>query len=256
MAEREDVYVGYRAMPAGVRRAVTVIVPVLIIAMLGVMVISAIAMRDPGPAVWNTSAERTWRGRLIMHPYPMLAQQTDGGVRIHLIVGIGKVGVHDRLFGMDGMTLELAGFPLERDDRRMIEIADREEAVKLIGDGSFAPTVLQPVGLGEGAYAGEVVDGKCFLGAMKPGDGPAHKACAVLCIEGGLPPMVRTIGSDGQPLYMLLTVEGSTRLPEPVLNMVGEPVVVEGRMVRLGDLLVIDCDADCVSRYRAWKTSR
>lgn len=36
---------------------------------------------------------------------------------------------------------------------------------------------------------GELVDSKCYLGTMKPGDGKTHKSCAILCLRGGIPPL-------------------------------------------------------------------
>ena len=36
---------------------------------------------------------------------------------------------------------------------------------------------------------GEIVDSKCHLGVMKPGEGPTHRDCAVRCLLGRIPPM-------------------------------------------------------------------
>ena len=36
---------------------------------------------------------------------------------------------------------------------------------------------------------GEIVDGKCWMGVMNPGEGQVHRDCADRCLRGGLPPM-------------------------------------------------------------------
>ncbi|MEM1423674.1 MAG: hypothetical protein AAGH64_06690 [Planctomycetota bacterium] len=112
------------------------------------------------------------------------------------------------------------------------------------GDGFALVEASEPA-----QVVGEIVDGKCFLGAMKPGDGKAHKSCAVLCIRGGLPPMVRTRDANGGLVYPLLIVDNAQGLPESICDLVGEPVAIDGELGRIGDLWVVTCDGDCVRPY-------
>ena len=73
---------------------------------------------------------------------------------------------------------------------------------------------------------------------MKPGGGKTHKACAMLCISGGVPPMLVTRDAGGhETFYLLATAEGGVA-NEMVLPFVGDLVEVSGRVERLGDLLV------------------
>ena len=77
--------------------------------------------------------------------------------------------------------------------------------------------------IGEVTLVGEVVDPKCWLGDMKPGDGKAHAACARLCMEGGIPPMLRvrtdsslspveeTLDTDHEEVILLVTESGAAR---------------------------------------------
>jgi hypothetical protein len=94
--------------------------------------------------------------------------------------------------------------------------------------------------------AGEIVDSKCYLGAMKPGDGKGHKACAVLCISGGIPPMlVSASGSESERTvsYYLLVGASGQPMNARVLPFVAEAVEVSGvvedweglRMLRVDD---------------------
>ena len=72
------------------------------------------------------------------------------------------------------------------------------------------------------------MDGKCYLGAMKPGDGQGHRSCAVLCLRGHLPPMIATTQPDGTTGYHLLVIDGTTELSDEVLAMVARPVRIAG----------------------------
>ena len=45
---------------------------------------------------------------------------------------------------------------------------------------------------------GEIVDPKCFFGVMKPGEGKPHKDCAIRCILGGIPPVLKVTDESWQ----------------------------------------------------------
>ena len=55
--------------------------------------------------------------------------------------------------------------------------------------------------LGKQTFVGEIVDSKCFLGVMNPGRLTPHRACAIRCISGGVPPvlLVRPIPESPPP---------------------------------------------------------
>jgi hypothetical protein len=224
MSARHELYVGYLPTPAAHRRLVRVVVPVLtlMLALVGALVVGA--MRDPGRATWDTGNSQRWEGRLALFPYPMLL--TDGG-ETQLVVEIGKVGAHDRVATHAGRRVTLEGFAIERDGRKMIELLEGDDAFVEVGDEAWSD-VADVTGARPVEVVGEIVDGKCFLGAMKPGDGKAHKACAVLCIVGGLPAMVRTRDASGNWVYPLLLVDGAQTPGDRVLDLVGEPVRIEG----------------------------
>ena len=240
-----DLYVGYLKTPGAHKALLRVVLPLVIVLFAVVAAAVSAQMRDPGEAVWDIASSKQWTGRLVEDPFPMLI--TDEGEAV-LIVEIGKFGALPRLQDHIGKRVTLEGFPLERDGRKMIELLEGDDAFVSISDDA-GRAVENVVGDEPVAMVGEIVDGKCFLGAMKPGDGKAHKACAVLCIRGGLPPMVRTRDEAGAWIYPLLMVDGSTDLPDRVLDLIAEPVRIEGALGRVGDLWVISCDGECVRPY-------
>jgi hypothetical protein len=68
---------------------------------------------------------------------------------------------------------------------------------------------------------GEIIDPKCYLGAMKPGGGKTHKARHA-CISGGVPPMLVTRDASKQETFYLLTTAEGGLAGELVLPFVGD----------------------------------
>jgi hypothetical protein len=97
-------------------------------------------------------------------------------------------------------------------------------------------------------FRGEIIDPKCFAGAMKPGTGKTHKACAALCLRGGIPPAFL---SDTGEIRILTDVSGNaltgTAL-ERVIERVGEPVQLKGVASSIGAIPVLKLDASTLRR--------
>ena len=236
------IYVGYLPLPPAHRRTVRVLVPVLVLALIAAAALTAATQRDPGPGVWHSLSAQDFTGTLIARPYPML--DTDDGV--YLVVGVGKVGTHDRLREYDGAHVTLSGFLLERDGRKMIELRPEADAVTVLGEprpAALASTTGDPI-----ERRGEILDSKCYLGAMKPGDGKAHKACATLCIDGGIPPMLFARASDGTPEYYILAGPGMTSAAALVSSYAAEPVTVRGVPFTQGGVRILLIDEYSVRR--------
>ncbi|QKK08624.1 MAG: hypothetical protein HND58_10930 [Planctomycetota bacterium] len=246
MPSRPPLYVGYLRLPERHRRFVVGVAVVFVCLLAAAGGGVALSQRDPGDAVWDTGMERTWTGVVRMEPYPMLVGD-DGSAS--LIVGMGKFAVRDRVAPFDGMACEVRGFALAREHRRMIELSMDDDAIRALPGAPVPAVETAPVGAGENVVViGEIVDGKCYLGAMKPGDGKAHKACAVLCISGGLPPLVAADVPGAGRLYPLLLVDGAAVLPGRVLEVVGEPVRIEGRLLVRHGFPVLETSVGGISR--------
>jgi hypothetical protein len=105
--------------------------------------------------------------------------------------------------------------------------------------------------LGEVMLAGEILDAKCWFGAMRPGFGKTHKACAALCARGGLP-LAFCEGPDcGAEHFAPLFVDAQGRAHgRAILPYVGDPLIVtRARKVRIGD--VVQLRADLADLQRA-----
>jgi hypothetical protein len=240
----EEFFVGYlpRA-PRGIRARTRWMVGLMVLLATLAAAISARAFRSPGDGAWSDEVGE-FTGQITEHPCAALRVVAEGGVQVHILVQTGKFGAAERVRGLDGRTVRIRGTLLSRDGRRVIEIGD--------GPGDLAevpaptPPAVKREDLGRVSLAGEIIDPKCFIGAMKPGDGPAHRACAVRCIEGGIPPMLAVPGAnpaDGFSYYLLVDRDASP-INRRVLPFVAEPVQVSGQAVLMDDLPVLYVDND------------
>lgn len=246
-------YVGYLPIPRPHALFLIVAIPFAV----GGMAIGALGLARSQPAwgdgFWQTGDAHVWKGTLRLEPYPILHTLSENGsVETFLLVEMNKSGTHARFSDpdLDGAPVSIRGRELRRDGRRMIELDPDHPALG-------PPVAIQPPDTPAVRTAmvsddkhvsirGEIVDSKCYLGAMKPGAGRGHKACATLCIEGGIPPVIVSRDEDGNPTYHLLADNAGNGLGNPDLNaikpVIGETVVLTGRTARLGSwrLLLVD----------------
>jgi len=219
-------------------------------AVLAVLVTAA--QRPFSTAVFEYGETRTFEGWIQRIPYPTLLVERpgQGGIRYsrYLLVNPGKFGADDALASFDEDRVRLAGTLVHRNDRTMIELDP--DSVQLAGDSRPAPRTgpLAVEPLGTHTFTGEIVDSKCFLGVMKPGNLKPHRACATRCISGGVPPVLLVRRADDTPLYLVLTAEDGSAVNDRVLDLVAEPVEITGQVLRYDDLLVLRADPETYVR--------
>ncbi|MFM1883669.1 MAG: hypothetical protein RJA05_2078 [Planctomycetota bacterium] len=235
-------YVGYLPTPERDVLWTRVFVVLVVLASLGLAWAFSAFARPTGQGVWDTGHEVALEGELVVHPFPMLrVPRPDGSVERVLLVEMGKRGADARVApyaANDGspVSVQARGFLIERDGQRMLELAD--------GDALSSARVLPPIGkpevIGPVELEGEIVDSKCWLGVMKPGDGKAHRDCATLCIRGGIPPSIVCRAPDGSTRRALVVGGDGAPLPIAVLApWIARPVRVRGEAERLDGIAVI-----------------
>ena len=81
---------------------------------------------------------------------------------------------------------------------------------------------------------------------MRPGVGLAHKACANLCIKGGIPPVLvldQPVRAGGlETVFVLLSDMQGGAVGQELYDLVALMVRLEGALERHGDLLVLKTD--------------
>ena len=188
------------------------------------------AADDPGAGAFDWTP-RHLIGTVTARPYPLLHLQTGHTL---LLAGLGKSGVALDP-ALDGRLVAADGVMLRRGTLDMLQVDALTPA-----DGPA--TVPAPVPLGRWRLTGEICDGKCDSGAMRPGSGLAHRACAILCLAGGVPPVFVTTGPVAGSGFMLLAGPDGGPVPATVRPLTALRVTLDGTLERRGDLLVFRAD--------------
>jgi hypothetical protein len=242
----DELYVGYRpTVPRGVARRARAAAVVTIVAAAAVAAaLAAGQKRSPG-GTFEFLVTRRFEGIVREHPHPTLEVARPGSdgasVSSYLLVASGKHGAGAEVAGLDGRSVRLEGKLVSRAGRTMIEV----EAGSVENAGVGAGAASEVVGLGVVTLVGEIVDSKCFLGVMNPGSAKPHRACAVRCISGGVPPLFIPSGPNAEP--MLLVAADGAPVNDRILDLVAEPVEITGRLARERGTLVLRADP---ARYR------
>jgi len=234
-------YVGYlNAVP----KQLVAFLVVFSVCFAGGLGIAALALsstqNDPGDGgfQWGNRFENA--GIMELRPYPVLRVPADGETpaRTYMLAGQGKRGAFNQAETHENGSVTLRGVPVKRGDLTMIQVG-RVEALEEGVDG-FTPA--DPVPLGRWKLTGEICDGKCYAGAMRPGQGLAHKACADLCLTGGIPPVFVSSGPVENRNFFLMADKDGNLLGDEINSLLALYVELEGDVERLDDLMVFKVD--------------
>lgn len=255
MAKQDDAFfIGWLPLPHSYARFLRpVAVGMLLLAAVSALLLSA-AQRSPGTAVWEDERPHTFEGIVYASPYALLrveGEQPGDAVRTILLVEEGKFGAVERVQPFDGQPVRVTGTLLHRDGRCLLELAEGTAGLQAMSRKKPQAAQLRRGGIqarGTVTLRGEIIDSKCYLGAMKPGGGKTHKACAALCLAGGVPPMLVTRDRDNRETYYLLTASDGGPLARDAFDYVGDPVEVTGRLELDGDLQVLKVAASDIRR--------
>jgi hypothetical protein len=249
ISDREELYVGYLPVPPKQRRYLRRAVPVVLWTLCAASFLWARAQHSPGAGVWDDGQPVKLRGVVVTQPYPLIfTQDASGQVQAVLLVEAGKHGSHERFKGLQGHSVTVSGWPLHRDGRRMLELEPTDAAV--VADTQPANLIVPSASLSRGTVTlrGEIIDSKCFLGAMKPGEGKTHKECATLCIRGGIPPMLVTRDAQGAATYYLLEDPAGGPIDPAVYQLIADPVEIIAELKTWGGLNVLIVRPESIRR--------
>lgn len=186
-------------------------------------------------------------GTLAAHPHPRLLVPRPGraagggavaGPASVPLVAPWKHGADELVAGLDGRRVRLRATLAFRDGVALAEVVP----------GSLAVEEAEPLPapeerpLGRRTLVGEIVDSKCFFGVMNPGELKPHRACAVRCISGGIPPVLCVRDAVGRASYVWLLAADGGALGAEILEFVAEPVAIEGELRQRGEDLVLRAD--------------
>lgn len=247
-----DFYLGYSPKsPPALARFIEKIV--LGLALL-VAAIALLLVRGQAPfenSTFEFGKLRTLVGTIVERPYPTLLVAHTGESAspdrylAYLLVAPGKHGAGSSVAGFDSKKVRMQGTLIYRDGRRMLELVPG--SITTLGAAPAKDEALRD--LGPVTATGEIVDSKCYLGVMNPGQGKVHRSCAARCLSGGIPPLfvvenALSSGSDGVTggQFLLVGPSGLAIGPDALREFVAEPITVHGELLQRGGMRFLQVD--------------
>jgi hypothetical protein len=230
-------YIGYEPpMPRPIARVVTRAVALLFVAGLAGLFLLAAWHRAIAGGVFEFGSVKPVTGVVVERPYPAI--RVDGRPASTLLVAAGKHGAAALVRGLDRRRVTVDGQRIARDGREMLEIsAIRPSSTPESNPDPARNHGANPESTPESmtVLRGEIVDTKCYLGVMVPGQGKTHRACASLCLRGGIPPALLVEARDGATRLVLLAGPAGAPLdPATAADAAGEAIELRGRLSRTG----------------------
>lgn len=247
-ARADEFYIGWAPRaPARVARRLRWIAAGLVCAAVAIAALLVGAQRALEPRLFEFTTLRAFEGTIELAPAPTLVvPRPGGGASRYLLVGPGKRGAAALVGGFAGQAVRLEARLISRGSETALEL--EPGAIALAGEIAAAAAARD---LGRLVLRGEIVDSKCHFGVMNPGEGKAHKACAVRCISGGAPPVLRVREPEGDARYFVLARADGGDVSRQVLEFVAEPVELTGRGERHDDVYVLRLEPDGVRRLES-----
>jgi hypothetical protein len=239
-----DFYVGYLPQaPTTLARFVRKVTIVL-----GLLAVTAALALVAGQMPFANSAFeygklRSFEGVIVTRPFPTLLVARPGEVgqqdkySRYLLVAPGKHGADDLVASFDRKQVRLRGQLIYRGGGTMVEITPGSIAVT-----DAAPAIQETTrDLGSVTVTGEIVDSKCYLGVMNPGQGKVHRDCAARCLSGGIPPILVT--TDGREQFLLVGLDGRALGRDALREFIAEPITMRGDLLQQGESRLLKIDA-------------
>jgi hypothetical protein len=164
------------------------------------------------------------------------------------LIGYGKHGSDgiiediekEKNITLDGKAVTLKGTLLYNDGKLLMQIDANDKPLLNVSADKISDDYLpKSKALGAMNVKGEIVDPKCFFGVMKPGEGKPHKDCAIRCILGGMPPVLKVTNADGQQNYYLVVGLNGEKMNKAVQDFVATPVELNAKAVQYDDWIVL-----------------
>lgn len=247
MSER-PFFVGYLPAPSGLRGFLALAGLCLAGLFAGMALAMALTARDTGDGAlmgWEDGVQ----GVIVADAYPLLHVVEDSprlpAGSVVVMSALNKNGVADRALPLAGRAVSASGLYTLRGDVVMLQLRFGEAGLAP-REGAAPPPEREA--LGRWRLTGEICDGKCYAGAMRPGRGLSHKACANLCVLSGVPPIfVLEQPFEGREYLLVTTPDGRPVGPE-TMDLSAILISAEGEVERVGDLLIFRLDPGTTRR--------
>ncbi|MEP6738303.1 MAG: hypothetical protein ABJA70_22450 [Chryseolinea sp.] len=258
MKETDEFYIGY--FPKAPDRIATVIrltAVILVISGLLVILVVILFQKKFVSSNFEYGVLTAVTGEIYNTPVPHLSVSlgTDArGTQVFqniILVSPGKSGadqIVENIFETqhikEGSLVSLEGFLIYNDGRALLQISEESNEAKVIAERGI--TRKAEMNSGETIeVSGEIVDPKCYLGVMKPGEGKAHRSCAIRCISGGMPPVLHANNSGD---YFLILDQDGSFVNEEILPLVGDQLTLSGEQNIWNDWKILKVSRKTISQ--------
>jgi len=251
----DEFYIGWMAQApksfsAWIKKYLFVLLPIIIV--LGILL--ALSQKRFGSGNFEFGTLTEVKGIYFSKPVPVL-KVVDGkdiwGNENYItipLIGFGKHGADgiiadiekQKNISLEAKEVTLKGTLLYNDGKLLMQVDANDTPLVNVADAKINAVDLQKAKqLGSIDIKGEIVDPKCFFGVMKPGEGKPHKDCAIRCILGGIPPVLKVMNENGDQNYYLIVGEHGEKMNEAVQDYVASPVSIHANAVEYGDWIVL-----------------
>lgn len=234
-SKKSPFFIGYLPIPASLAAYYKILITLIILIGVALGLWLAGSQKSAGEGTVELFEESTLSGYLTMEPYPVL-HQVNGTDRSVILIDRYKKSANHIVEDYANSWISLSGLIVQRGEWEMLQLPPGTTISSASPNESFK---ISESDLGEVNLNGEIIDSKCFLGAMKPGGGKVHRACARLCLLGGVPPMFVAKNADGNRFgYLLMNPDGSSASIE-LADKVAIPVNITGTLIQRGNFQYI-----------------
>jgi hypothetical protein len=260
-SDPSEFYIGYLPKaPASIASGITRIIISMILLAICLATLVAWHQKRFSPATFEYGTRTELEGYIYSLPIPHIVVPIGKNINDKdlyqsvLLVGFGKSGANKTLNGLltdkerFGQKVILDGTLIYGNGKALLQI-DEESTVKVLND-RMMQMIKFPLEE-KLILTGEILDPKCYFGVMKPGEGKAHRSCAVRCIAGGIPPVFTSESLE----YYLLMDENNEPLNEQVINVVGDHITLEGHTMVWNDWKILKVNSKFLDELVAYKKS-
>ncbi len=265
----DEFYVGY--LPEAPKETAFIIRKVISISIVITIIIVSILVwcqKEFSSSNFEYGVNTEVEGYIFIEPIPHLlvplGKDIDGKeiYQTVLLVGSGKAGASETIYQLEknlpkklnGSNVRLNGYLIYGDGKALLQI-DLENNRRIKFSDNILQIASEEYGLKDITIQGEIVDPKCYFGVMKPGEGKAHRSCAIRCIAGGLPPVLNSDSLD----YYLLVNEYNEPIHAQILNIVGDHITLTGKALEWNDWKILRIDTKSIQQLsyeKKWREKR
>ncbi|NEQ99119.1 MAG: hypothetical protein F6K30_20770 [Cyanothece sp. SIO2G6] len=241
--QTDEFYIGSAPIPPSYRRFLFQFIPLLLLG-VALFVFFFPNLHNQFNA-GRIQGVQELEGLLVADPVPHLVVPRPGDTAAnvpfsrYILSGTGKTGPKGDVPDNLGQWVKLSGIVVSRNQLSVIAVRSTEVIDPPAG---VNPNSTGGTSLGQYTLAGEILDGKCYPGIMKPGQGKTHRSCAIRCISGGVPAVFRVQNNRDDVLYFLLADLEGKAVNDRILDLVADPIEITGEVIQYDDMFVVQAD--------------